>query len=62
MKAAHFCNVTGARIAKPGVSKSVDPVDGQDEVFELPDGSIQPLGLAKQERAAHAVKPAKQAK
>lgn len=36
--AFHFCSKTGARIVAPGVSKSVDPVNGQDEVvyLELP--------------------------
>ncbi len=31
---AYFCEKTGVRIAAPGVSKSVDPVNGQDEITE----------------------------
>jgi hypothetical protein len=31
---AFFCTVSGARIAAPGVSKAVDPVNGQDEYSE----------------------------
>lgn len=32
---AFFCTKTGVRIAKPGVSKAVDPVNGHDEVIEV---------------------------
>lgn len=32
---AHFCTKTGVRIAKPGVSKAVDPERGHDEVVEV---------------------------
>jgi len=28
---AYFCTKSGARIVAPGVSKAVDPVNGQDE-------------------------------
>lgn len=28
---AHFCTISGARIASPGVSKAVDPINGVDE-------------------------------
>ncbi len=36
---AYFCEKTGVRIVKPGVSKSVDPVNGHDECLEI-DGQI----------------------
>jgi len=39
---AFFCTETGARIAKPGVSKAVDPEKGHDEVVEV-DGVEVPL-------------------
>ena len=28
---AYFCSKTGVRIVAPGVSKAVDPTNGQDE-------------------------------
>lgn len=42
---AYFCTATGARIAAPGVSKAVDPTNGQDEVIEAEDGSLR-IGAA----------------
>jgi hypothetical protein len=36
---AFFCQQTGVRIAAPGVSKLVDPVNGQDEFSEAPSAS-----------------------
>lgn len=36
---AHFCSKTGTRIAKPGVSKAVDPENGHDEVELDEDGA-----------------------
>lgn len=56
---AFFCDVTGVRIAAAGVSKSVDPVNGQDEVIELPDGSLKKVG---HEPAATNKQPAKPVK
>lgn len=32
----YFCTSTGVRIVAPGVSKAVDPVNGQDEYREAP--------------------------
>lgn len=49
---AFFCNQTGVRIAAPGVSKSVDPVNGQDEVVELADGTEAPVSLVEAAAAA----------
>lgn len=43
----HFCENTGVRIAKPGCCKSCDPMNGQDEVIEMPDGSLKIVGEKK---------------
>ena len=49
---AHFCSVSGVRIAAPGVSKKIDPANGQDEFNEeLPsapkaDGDKKPADKA----------------
>lgn len=37
---AHFCSKTGVRIVAPGVSKAVDPENGQNECLEGPDGKL----------------------
>jgi hypothetical protein len=47
---AYFCSKTGVRIAAPGVSKAVDPVNGQDEVTESEDGKIVPHKVSKAEK------------
>lgn len=51
---AFFCEKTGVRIVAPGVSKSVDPVNGQDDFAEPSDSSAQPTGpqSAAQPKAA----------
>jgi hypothetical protein len=36
---AYFCNVTGIRIAEPGLHVSVDPVNGKPAVIEDADGA-----------------------
>ena len=48
---AFFCNVSGARIAAPGVSKRVDPVRGHDEVAETPleSAAAQSVAVSKAE-------------
>lgn len=46
---AFFCNKTGVRIAKPGVCKACDPIEGHDEVVEV-DGVEKIVG-AKAEKA-----------
>lgn len=43
---AFFCTKSGARIAKPGVSKSVDPVNGHDEVVEVDGVETTPKPVA----------------
>jgi DNA anti-recombination protein RmuC len=43
---AYFCEKTGVRIAKPGVSKLVDPVKGQ----ELAEPPAEPAGEQSREQ------------
>lgn len=42
----HFCEKSGARIANPGVSKAIDPINGHDEVIEI-DGVEEVLVVKK---------------
>ncbi len=58
----HFCSVSGARIAKPGVSKSIDSELGHDEVVEFENGSVMlvaELSKAKPEAEKSKAAPSK---
>ena len=52
----YFCNKTGVRIAAPGVCKSVDPENGQDEVTLTEGGELVPV-KAKAPKAKHDAPP-----
>jgi len=65
---AYFCTKTGARIVAPGVSKAVDPVNGQEECTaddehvktkrELREDAKEEAAADKKEAAAVADKAA----
>lgn len=59
----YFCHFTGARLVAPGVSKTIDPVNGQDEFVEEAHVAPKTKSESKAESAEDsASKPAKSGK
>ncbi len=50
---AFFCAKTGVRIVAPGVSKAVDPENGQDEYTEPTEAEPVEATHAKASETAH---------